>query len=80
MVSPVPGLIDQMVSFFTKQRYEYATVFVDQTSRMKFVYLQKTYSAEENIEAKRAFEKYAANRGVMIQAYHMDNGIFKAKK
>ena len=61
MVSPVPGLIAQMVGFLTKQRYKYATVFVDQVSRMGFVYLQKTCSAEETIEAKRAFEKYAAN-------------------
>ena len=80
MVSPVPGLIAQMVGFLTKQRYKYATVFVDQASRMGFVYLQKTCSAEETIEVKRAFEKYAANRGVMVQAYHADNGIFKAKK
>ena len=61
MVSPVPGLIAQMVGFLTKQLYKYATVFVDQASRMGFVYLQKTWSAEEPIEAKRAFEKYAAN-------------------
>ena len=80
MVSPVPGLIAQMVGFLTKQRYKYATVFVDQASRMGFVYLQKTCSAEETIEAKRAFKKYAMNRGVTVQAYHADNGIFKAKK
>ena len=80
MVSPVPGLIAQMVGFLTKQRYKYATVFVDQGSRMGFVYLQKTCSAEETIKAKRAFEKYAANQGVTVQAYHADNGIFKAKK
>ena len=61
MVSPVPGLIAQVVGFLTKQCYKYATVFVDQASRMGFVYLQKTRSAEETIEAKRAFEKYAAN-------------------
>ena len=30
MVSPVPGLIAQMVGFLTKQRYKYATVFIDQ--------------------------------------------------
>ena len=29
MVNPVPGLIAQMVSFLTRQRYKYATVFVD---------------------------------------------------
>ena len=80
MVSPVPGLITQMVGFLTKQCYKYATVFVDQASRMGFVYLQKTCSAEETIEAKRAFEQYAENRGVRVQAYHTDNGIFKAKK
>ena len=80
MVSPVPGLITQMVGFLTKQGYKYATVFMDQASRMEFVYLQKTCSAEETIEAKRAFEQYAENRGVRIQAYNTDNGIFKAKK
>ena len=80
MVSPVPGLIAQMVGFLTKQHYKYATVFVDQASQMGFIYLQKTCSAEETIKAKRAFEKIAANRGVTIQAYHVDNGIFKAKK
>ena len=80
MVSPVPGLIAQMVGFLTRQCYKYATVFVDQASCMGFVYLQKTCSAEETIEAKRAFEQYAENRGVRVQAYHADNGIFKAKK
>ena len=80
MVSPVPGLIAQMVGFLTRQRYKYATVFVDQASHMGFVYLQKTCSAEETIEAKRAFERYAEHRGVTVWAYHADNGIFKAKK
>ena len=47
---------------------------------MGFVDLQKTCSAEETIEAKRAFEKYAANGGVTVQAYHAETGIFKAKK
>ena len=59
MVSPVPGLIAQMVGFLMRQRYKYATVFVDQASRMGSLYLQKTCSAEDTIEAKRAFEQYA---------------------
>ena len=80
MVSPLPGLIAQMVGFLPKQHYKYATVFVDQASHMGFVYLQKTCSAEETIETKRAFKQYAENRGVRIPAYHTDNGIFKAKK
>ena len=58
MVSQVPGWIAQMVGFLTNQRYKYATVFVDQASRMGFVYLQKTCSAEETIEAKTDFEQY----------------------
>ena len=80
MVSPVRGLIAQMVGFLMRQRYKYATVFVDQASHMEFVYLQKICSAEETIKPKRAFEQYAENRGVRVQAYHADNGIFKAKK
>ena len=47
---------------------------------MGFVYLQKTCSAEETIEAKRAFEQYAENQGVRVEVYHADNQIFKAKK
>ena len=80
MVSLVPGLIAQMVVFLIKQCYLYATVFVDQASCMGFAYLQKTCSAEETIEAKRSFKQYAENRGVRVQVYHADNGIFKAMK
>ena len=56
MVSHVPGLLAQMVGFLTKQRYKYASVFVDQASRMGFVYLEKTSSADETIEAKKALK------------------------
>ena len=80
MVSPVAGWIAQMVGFLTKQLYIYTTVFVNQASGMGFVYLQKTFSAEETIEAKRAFKQYAEKQRVRVQAYHADNGIFKAKK
>ena len=78
LVSPVPGLIAQMTGFLTRKRYKYATVFVDQHSRLGYVFLQKTCTAEETIEAKRTFEQYAANRGVTVRAYHADNGVFKA--
>lgn len=47
LVSPTPGLIAQMTGFLTTKRYKYATVYVDQFSRLGFVYLQKTASAEE---------------------------------
>ena len=78
MVSPVHGLIAQMTGFLTNKRYRYATVFVDQATRLGYVYLQKTSTAEETIKAKQAFEAYSRVRGVQIKAYHADNGIFKA--
>ena len=64
MESPVPGLVAQMTGFLTKQHYRYATVFVDQATRLGYVYLQKSATAEETILAKQAFEQFAANRGV----------------
>ena len=78
LVSPTPGLIAQMMVFITKQRNKYATVYVDQYSGLTFVYLQRTVSAAETLEGKRAFEQYAQQRDVTISAYHADNGIFKA--
>ena len=78
LVSPTPGLIAQMTGFLTTKRYKYATVYVDQFSRLGFIYLQKTASAEETIEGKKAFEAYARRHGVRVLNYHADNGIFKA--
>ena len=79
MVSPTPGLIAQMTGFMTKQRYRYTTVYVDSTG-FGFTYHQRTASAKETLESKEAFERYAAARGITIQAYHADNGIFKARE
>ncbi|KAI2494618.1 hypothetical protein MHU86_19896 [Fragilaria crotonensis] len=70
LVSPTPGLIAQMTGFLTTKRYRYATVYVD----------QKTASAEETVEGKRAFEAYSHRHGVKVENYHADNGIFKAYK
>lgn len=36
--------------------------------------------AEETIEGKEGFEQYALGYGVIVQAYHADNGIFKSNK
>ena len=67
-----------MTGFITKQRYKYATVYVDQASGFGYVHLQRTASAEETIESKTAFERLARTHGVVIHGYHADNGIFKA--
>ena len=76
MISSTPGLIGQMRGFITRKRYMVSTVFVDHYSGLSFVYLQKSTSAAETVEAKRAFERYAKTHGVSIRHYHADNGIF----
>ena len=80
MVSSTQGFIAQMTGILTTSRYKYATVYVDQGSRLGYVYLQKTASAEETIRGKIAFELYARSHGITIKGYHADNGIFRANK
>ena len=77
--STTPGLVAQLRGFITKQRYHYATVFVDHFSGLSFIHLQTTSNMIETLQAKEAFEAYAAARGVIIQHYHADNGRFAEK-
>jgi hypothetical protein len=53
LVSPTPGSITQMTEFLTTKRYRYATVYIHQFSRLGFIYLQKTASAEETWKGRR---------------------------
>ena len=78
--SPTPGLVAQLTGKLTHKRYNYATVYVDQYSGLGYVYLQKKQDAEETIRGKKAFEAYCQQQGVRVQAYHADNGIFRANK
>ena len=80
LVSPTLGLVAQITGKLTHKRYKYATVFVDQASKMGYVYMQKTATCEETIEAKKAFEQHSLDHGVKIKAYHADNGIFRANE
>ena len=80
LVSPTPGLVAQMTGILTTKRYKYATVFVDQATKLGYTYFQTSADAEETIKAKKAFEEFALQRGVQIRAYHADNGIFRANK
>ena len=70
------GFIAQLISILTKQRYKYATVFEDQYSNLSFVFLQKTITSEDTLEAKTAFEAYSTATGVKIQHYHTDSWHF----
>jgi hypothetical protein len=69
-----------MSGFLTMKRYKYVSVYVDQASRLSFVWLQKTSTVDETLKVKTAFKQYANDRGVTIQAYHADNDIFHAYK
>ena len=36
--SPTPGLIAQMTGFMTTKRYHYTTLYLDQASRLSYIY------------------------------------------
>jgi hypothetical protein len=74
--STTPGLIAQVKGWITTKRYRAATIFVDHHSALSYVHLQKSTNAEETLEAKVAFERYAAKSGVTVKHYHADNGRF----
>lgn len=63
----------------TNKRYQYVTIFVDHYSRLGYVYLQQQITSEETVNAKKAFETYAATYGVNIIHYHADRGRFANK-
>ncbi|KAL7565945.1 hypothetical protein ACA910_008403 [Epithemia clementina (nom. ined.)] len=74
--STTAGFIAQLKGGITKQRYKYATIFVDHHSRVSFVFLQRTLTSADTVAAKKAWERWAAERDVRILHYHADNGRF----
>jgi hypothetical protein len=78
--STTPGLIAQLKGTPTTKRYKAATVFVDHYSRLSYVHLQKTTNADETIDAKESFERFARAHDIMVQHYHADNGRFADNK
>ena len=52
------------------------TIFVDQLSKLSFVFLQKWLTSAETILAKQSFEHFARDLGVKSIHYHADNGRF----
>jgi len=77
--SSTPGFIAHLKGNLTKKRYTAATVFVDHYSRLGYVHLQRSTTAEETVEAKRAFESFCMARNVKVKHYHADNGRFQDK-
>ena len=62
------GFIAQLKGKLTKQRYNYATVFVDQFNDLSYAHLQRSITSSETVEGKLAFEAYARSMGVKIHA------------
>jgi len=75
-MSTQAGFYAQLKGKLTNKRYRAASVFVDHFSRLRFVHLMQDLSLEETVNAKLAFERFAAEHGVTIKHYHCDNGRF----
>ena len=74
--STTPGFVAQLKGLLTTQRYNHATIFVDQYSKVSFVFLQKRITSTETVLAKQSFKQFARDHGVEILHYHADNGRF----
>jgi hypothetical protein len=79
LISCVPGLVGQTTGRLTTSRYKVATVIVEHYSDLDYVHIQESTSADDTIEAKRTFEKICFERGVRVEHYHADNGIFASR-
>lgn len=60
--------------------YTGGTIFIDAASGFVHVSPQVGQTAAETIDSKHRFERDAASSGVIVQAYHSDNGIYKSKE
>ena len=65
--SPHVGFIYHTKGRLTKKRYRYATVFVDHFSDLKYVHCMSEITSEENIYAKKSFERHAAGFNVRVE-------------
>ena len=80
MISTVPGFVSQNTGKLTRKRHKVATVFVDHFSRLGCAHVHTTTNADEAIEAKQAFERFAQVHGVTVKHCHADDGIFNSKE
>ena len=70
------GLVSQMDGRHTRSRIHCGTVFFDQVSSLSFTHLQYSTGDIDTIAAKRSYELFTGIFGVIVKAYHADNGIF----
>jgi len=75
-----PGLIPTTKGRRTKKRHGVATIWVDHFSRLVYAHMQESTDAAATVEAKLAFEQFAARYNVNVKKYRTDNGAFAAKE
>ena len=80
MESSTPGFLGQNTGRLTRKHYKIATVFVDQASKLGYIYVQQSTDAAATIQAKQAFEAYARALGIEIKHYHAENSIFNSQE
>ena len=74
--SPQSWLISVLKENQTSNKYHAATIFVDHLSKLTYVHFNEKTTANKAVEAKYAFEQYAATFGLNIKKFHADNGVF----
>jgi hypothetical protein len=62
--SSTPGLVAQLKGTPTKARYRAANVFVDHYRQLSYAHCQRSLTAEETVETKRAFERFTKRHDV----------------
>jgi hypothetical protein len=76
VISAQPGLIPQMSGYLTSACIWGATTFCDHVTDYVYVHLMKSFTLEETLLAKTAYEKLLAQAGHSAKHYHADNGRF----
>ena len=77
--SSTTGFIAQLKVTPTKQRYNTATIFIDNHSDISYVQLQMNLTPEETVKSKRAFEVYTQKLGVNIDDNYREITLFNDK-
>ena len=60
-------------------KYNGGTIFVDHASGFIYSECQVSLNAGETVVSKNAFERFAAEYGIVVKHYHADNHPFQAK-
>jgi hypothetical protein len=79
-VSPVGGRLPHTKGKEKRdEKYNGGTIFVDHASGFIYSECQVSMNAGETVMSKNAFERFAAEYGIIIKHYHADNQPFDAK-